>query len=118
MLSNFGGLCQSSITSPRCFTVADHLARAVNIPVLHADQHATAATILGALLNALKLVGKAKETVRVVINGAGPGGIGTARLLLDDGVQNILFCHRLGILDRYQLHNINWANLDIAPQTN
>lgn len=114
----FGGFCLSSIASPRCFTVADHLARAVNIPVLHADQHATAATILGALLNALKLVGKAKETVRVVINGAGPGGIGTARFLLEDGFQHILVCDRLGILDRYRLHNMNWAKLDIARQTN
>src|SRR3989442_13962938 len=81
----FGGFCLSSVASPRCFTVADHLARAVNIPVLNADEHATATTILGALSNALKLVGKAKEAVRVVINGAGPGGIGTARLLLEDG---------------------------------
>src|SRR6266487_6711627 len=71
----FGGFCLSSIASPRCFTVADHLARAVNIPVLHAEQHAAAATILAALSNALKLVGKSKDKVRVVINGAGPGGI-------------------------------------------
>src|SRR6266496_6562360 len=71
----FGRICLSSIASPRCFTVADHLARAVNNPVLHAEQHATAVTILGALSNALKLVGKTKETVRVVINGSGPGGI-------------------------------------------
>src|SRR2546421_11681776 len=63
----FGGFCLSSIASPRCFTVTDHLARAVNIPVLNADEHATATTILGALSNALKLVGKAKEAVRVVI---------------------------------------------------
>src|SRR5215470_12861187 len=54
----FGGFCLSSIASPRCFTVADHLARAVNIPVLHAKQDATAAAILGGLYNALKLVGK------------------------------------------------------------
>jgi malate dehydrogenase (oxaloacetate-decarboxylating) len=114
----FGGFCLSSIASPRCFTVADHLARAVNIPVLHAEQHATAATILGALSNALKLVGKAKETVRMVISGSGPGGIGTARLLLQEGFQHILVCDRLGILERYRLHNMNWAKLDIARQTN
>ena len=114
----FGGFCLSSIASPRCFTVADHLARAVNIPVLHTEQHATAATILGALSNALKLVGKTKEAVRVVINGSGPGGIGTARLLLQAGFQHILVCDRLGILERYRLHNMNWAKLDIARQTN
>src|SRR6266516_4579647 len=72
----FGGICLSSIASPRCFTVADHLARAVNNPVLHAEQDATAAAILGGLYNALKLVDKTPENIRVVINGAGPGGIG------------------------------------------
>src|SRR5947209_17295440 len=78
----FGGFCLSSIASPRCFTVTNHLARAVNIPVLNADEHATATTILGSLSNALKLVGKAKEAVRIVIGGSGSGGIGTSRLLL------------------------------------
>src|SRR6266487_5303181 len=114
----FGGFCLSSIASPRCFTVADHLARAVNVPVLHAEQHGTAVTILGTLLNALKLVGKTKETARIVINGSGPGGIGTARLLMQAGFQHLLVCDRLGILERYRLHNMNWAKLDIARQTN
>ena len=114
----FGGFCLSSIAPPRCFTIADHLARAVNIPVLHAEQHAAAATILAALSNALKLVGKSKDKVRVVINGAGPGGIGTARLLMQEGFKHILVCDRLGILDRYRLHNMHWAKLDIARQTN
>src|SRR2546428_1689633 len=114
----FGGFCLSSITSPRCFTVADHLARAVNVPVLHAEQHAMATAILGGLYNALKLVGKAKEDVRVVINGAGPGGIGVAELLLQAGFQHILICDRLGILYRYRAHHMNWAKLDIARRTN
>ena len=114
----FGGFCLSSIASPRCFTVTDHLARAVNIPVLNADEHATATTILGALSNALKLVGKAKEAVRIVIGGSGSGGIGTARLLLQAGFQHILVCDRLGILYRYRTRNMNWAKLDIARRTN
>lgn len=114
----FGGFCLSSIASPHCFTVTDHLARAVNIPVLNADEHATATTILGALFNALKLVGKAKEAVRIVIGGSGPGGIGTARLLLQAGFQHVLVCDRLGILYRYRANNMNWAKLDISRQTN
>src|SRR5918911_1866859 len=69
----FGGFCLSGIASPRCFTIADHLARAVNIPLIHAEQDATAAVVLGGLYNALKLVGKTKENVRVVINGASAG---------------------------------------------
>ncbi len=114
----FGGICLSSIASPRCFTVADHLARAVNIPVLHAEQDATATAILGGLYNALKLVDKMPENIQVVINGAGPGGIGIARLLLRVGFQHILICDRLGILDRYRLNNMNWTKVDIARQTN
>jgi malate dehydrogenase (oxaloacetate-decarboxylating) len=114
----FGGICLSSIASPRCFTLAEHLSRAANIPVLHAEQHATAAAILGGLYNALKLVGREPWNVRVVINGAGPGGIGIARLLLYAGFQHILVCDRLGILHRYRLHNMNWAKVDIARQTN
>src|SRR6266480_4024764 len=114
----FGGFCLTSIASPRALTVTDHLARAVNIPVLHSQQQATAVAVLGALYNALKLVDKTKEHVRIVISGAGPGGIGTAQLLLQDGFQHVLVCDRLGILHRYRTHNMNWAKLDIARQTN
>lgn len=116
----FGGFCLSGIASPRCFTIADRLARAVNIPVLHAEQDATAAVVLGALYNALKLVGKANapEAVRVVINGAGAGGLSLANLLLRIGFQHILVCDRAGILHRYRPHNMNWAKLDVARQTN
>jgi malate dehydrogenase (oxaloacetate-decarboxylating) len=114
----FGGICLNSIASPRCFTIADHLSRAVNIPVLHAEQEATAAAILGGLYNALKLVGKKPEAVRVVINGAGAGGIATARLLIHLGFEHILVCDRAGILDRYRLVGMNWAKLDIARKTN
>jgi len=114
----FGGFCLSGITSPRCFMIADHLAQAVNIPVIHAEQDATAAAILGGLYNALKVVGKAQEAVRIVINGAGAGGISIARLLLRVGFRHILLCDRAGILDRYRLHDMNWAKLDIARQTN
>jgi malate dehydrogenase (oxaloacetate-decarboxylating) len=114
----FGGFCLSGIASPRCFTIADHLARAVNIPVLHAEQDATAAAVLGGLYNALKLVGKAPENVRVVINGAGAGGLSVARLLLHVGFRHVLVCDHAGILHRYRLHNMNWAKLDVARKTN
>lgn len=114
----FGGICLSGITSPRCFAIADHLAQAVNIPVIHAEQDATAAAILGGLYNALKLVGKTPAAARVVINGAGAGGISVARLLLHAGFKHILTCDRAGILDRYRLHDMNWAKLHIARETN
>jgi malate dehydrogenase (oxaloacetate-decarboxylating) len=114
----FGGICLTGIAPPRCFTVADHLKRGLNFPVVHAEQDATAVAVLGALLNALKLVDKAKETVRVVINGAGPSGIGIARLLQGAGFQHILICDRMGILDRFRLENMHWAKVDIARRTN
>jgi malate dehydrogenase (oxaloacetate-decarboxylating) len=114
----FGGICLTGIAPPRCFTVADHLKRGLNFPVVHAEQDATAVAVLGALLNALKLVDKAKETARVVINGAGPSGIGIARLLQGAGFQHILICDRMGILDRFRLQNMHWAKVDIARRTN
>src|SRR5437660_4550513 len=114
----FGGICLGGITSPRCFTVADHLARAANIPVIHAEQHGAATAILGALYNALKVVGKTPETVRVVINGAGAGGIGVAYLLLSVGFRHVLLCDRLGMRHRFRLQNMNWTKLDIARRTN
>jgi len=114
----FGGICLSSIVAPRCFTVTDHLSRAVNIPVMHAEAEGIAAAILGGLYNALKLVNKRPEHVRVVINGAGAGGIATAHLLLHVGFERVLVCDRAGILDRYRLHDMNWAKLDIARRTN
>src|SRR6266581_6400635 len=118
LFKTFGGICLSGIAAPRCFTVADHLARSVNIPVLHAEQHATAAAILGGVYNALKLVDKQPGDARIVINGAGPGGIGIAHLLLYAGFQHLLVCDRLGILNRYRLLNMNWAKVDVARQTN
>lgn len=114
----FGGMCLAGITSPRCFAVTDHLAQAVNIPVIHAEQDATAAAVLGGLYNALRLVGKTPEAIHVVINGAGAGGISIARLLLHVGFSHILVCDRAGILDRYRLRHMNWAKLDIARKTN
>ena len=114
----FGGICLSGISSPRCFAIADLLAQAVNIPVIHAEQDAMAAAVLGGLYNALKLVGKTPESARVVINGAGAGGISVARLLLHVGFQHILVCDRTGILERYRLQDMNWAKLGIARKTN
>lgn len=114
----FGGFCLSSIAAPRCFTIADHLARAVNIPVLDADQEGTATVVLGALINALRVVGKVPEDVRVVVNGAGPPGIAVARLLTHAGFPHLLMCDAAGILHRYRAHDMNWAKVDCARQTN
>lgn len=85
----FGAIHLEDISAPRCFEIEERLQRDMAIPVLHDDQHATAIVILAGLYNALKVVGKKMEEIRVVISGAGAAGIAAAHLLADAGVQSI-----------------------------
>jgi malate dehydrogenase (oxaloacetate-decarboxylating) len=94
----FGGVNLEDIGAPRCFEVEQRLQRELNIPVFHDDQHGTAIVVLAALSNALKLVQKSLETVRIVINGAGAAGVAIARLLRKAGAENIYLCDRQGIV--------------------
>src|SRR5205085_384784 len=82
LVPTFGAICLEDIASPRCFPIEERLERATEIPVFHTDQHAAAIIVLAALMNAGKLVDKPLAAMRIVINGAGAAGIGTARLLL------------------------------------
>ncbi len=102
----FGGVNLEDISAPRCFEVEERLRRELNIPVFHDDQHGTAIVVLAALINALKLVHKSMEQIKVVINGAGAAGIAIAQLLQKAGVANICLCDRKGIvsLDRTDLN--------------
>ena len=84
--------------TPRAFTVADHLEKAVDIPVFSNQHHGTAILVLGGLLNALKVVGKQLEEISVVISGAGVAGIGVARLLTRAGVKRLVVCDRAGAI--------------------
>ena len=95
---SFGGINLEDIAAPRCFEVERRLKERCDIPVFHDDQHGTAVVITAALTNALKVVGKKKEQVKVVLNGIGAAGGAAAKLLLDLGYSNLILCAKDGIL--------------------
>lgn len=94
----FGGVNLEDIAAPRCFEIEARLRQELDIPVFHDDQHGTAIVTLAALINALKLVNKSMEQVRIVINGAGAAGVAIARLLRKAGAEAIWMCDSKGIL--------------------
>jgi len=113
----FGGINLEDISSPRCVEVERKLKACLDIPVFHDDQHGTAIVVSAALINALKLVGKKIEDIKIVINGAGSAGNAIARMLMDIGAKNILSCDRAGILSRDEKQQ-NWVQDEIAALTN
>ncbi|MBD2026747.1 NAD-dependent malic enzyme [Leptolyngbya sp. FACHB-711] len=94
----FGGVNLEDISAPRCFEIEARLKQELDIPVFHDDQHGTAIVTLAALLNALKVVHKSIDQVRIVINGAGAAGIAIAQLLQTAGATRIVMCDSRGIL--------------------
>src|SRR5690606_29586155 len=86
------------ISAPRCFEVERRLIEALDIPVMHDDQHGTAVVVLAALTNALTVVGKKLEDVRIVISGAGSAGIAVAEILLASGVDDVIVLDSKGAL--------------------
>jgi malate dehydrogenase (oxaloacetate-decarboxylating) len=114
----FGAICIDDISTPRAFTIADHLEKAADIPVFSNQHHGTAILALGGLINALKVVGKQLEEISVVISGAGVAGIGVARLLTRAGVKRLVVCDRAGAIYRYRPERMNWAKAYVAKETN
>jgi len=96
----FGGINLEDISAPRCFEIEKRLRQELDIPVFHDDQHGTAIVTLAALINALKLVNKSLESVRIVINGAGAAGISIAKLLRKAGAGIIWLCDSQGIVSK------------------
>jgi malate dehydrogenase (oxaloacetate-decarboxylating) len=94
----FGGINLEDISAPRCFEVERRLRHELDIPVFHDDQHGTAIVVLAALLNALKVVDKKLEDVRIVLTGVGAAGVATTRVLLEAGARDIVGCDRAGTL--------------------
>lgn len=94
----FGGINLEDIAAPRCFEIEAKLREQLDIPVFHDDQHGTAIVTLAALINALKLVNKPINNIRIVINGAGAAGVAVARLLRKAGAETILMCDSKGML--------------------
>ena len=94
----FGGINLEDIAAPRCFEIEERLRKELSIPVMHDDQWGAATATLAALINSLKLTGKNKEDIKVVISGIGAAGVATARLLLIYGIKNIVYCDSRGII--------------------
>lgn len=114
---SFGGINLEDISAPRCFEIERKLKEKCDIPVFHDDQHGTAVIVLAGLLNALKVVGKKKEDVKIVTVGAGAAGISIVKLLLKVGFQNITMCDRQGAL-YVGAPGMNWAQAEMARITN
>ena len=94
----FGGINLEDIAAPRCFEIEERLSAELDIPVFHDDQHGTAIVVLAALLNALTVVGKRIEDIRIVLTGAGAAGAATSRMLLSAGAGSLVCCDRRGVL--------------------
>ena len=114
---SFGGINLEDISAPRCFEIERKLKEICDIPVFHDDQHGTAIVVAAALLNAIKVVGKKMDTVRVVINGAGSAGIAIGRHLLNMGVKHLVMVDRFGIICE-GMEGLNAAHEGIAKLTN
>jgi malate dehydrogenase (oxaloacetate-decarboxylating) len=114
----FGAINLEDIASPRCFEIEARLRQALDIPVMHDDQHATAIVVLAGLTNALKLVRKPLPEARIVISGAGAAGLATARMLLAAGARQIVSCDRAGALYRGRTANMNRYKAALAADTN
>lgn len=111
---SFGGICLEGIAAPKCFTIENCIRHAVRVSVLHHEFHASGIIVLAALYNALKVVGKKFEEVRIVINGVGAAGMGVAKGLIVAGNKNIILCDRHGALRVYRTVGMNWAKSEIA----
>lgn len=114
----FGAIAIESMTAPYSFTVADHLEKALNIPVFSNQHHGAAVVVLAGLYNALKIVGKRIEEVTIVVNGAGVAGIGAARVLVRAGAKEVIVCDRWGALYTYRPGAMNWAKSYVSKETN
>ena len=114
---SFGGINLEDISAPRCFEVETRLKEELDIPVFHDDQHGTAIVMTAALINSLKLVGKCKEDLKVVINGAGAAGIAIAKMLMSFGVKDVTMVDRFGIICEGD-ESLNSAHTEISKVTN
>ena len=114
---SFGGVNLEDIAAPRCFEIERKLKEKCDIPIFHDDQHGTAIVVLSGLINALKVVGKDKEKVKVIVNGPGSAGIAVSKLLLSYGFQNLTLCNREGIMTENS-KDLNWAQKEMLEVTN
>ncbi len=114
----FGGINLEDISAPRCFEIEERLKEELNIPVFHDDQHGTAVVVLAALINALKIVGKRMEDVKLVVNGIGAAGVACSKIVMAAGVKNIIGCDTTGAIYDGRRENMNWVKDWYARNTN
>ncbi len=114
---SFGGVNLEDIAAPRCFEIERKLKEKCDIPIFHDDQHGTAIVTLAGLLNALKVVGKKKEEVKIVTSGAGAAAISIVRLLLSAGFKNVVMTDRTGAIYAGR-EKLNWVKEEMAQITN
>ena len=114
----FGGINLEDISAPRCFEIEDRLKKILDIPVFHDDQHGTAVIVLSGLLNALKIVGKRIDEIKIVVNGAGAAAIAVLKFLMSAGVKNAILCDSKGIIYEGRKENMNPVKEEMAKITN
>jgi malate dehydrogenase (oxaloacetate-decarboxylating) len=113
----YGGINLEDIAAPKCFEIEERLKEALDIPVFHDDQHGTAIVVLAALHNALRLVGKELGDLTVAVSGAGAAGVAIIKLLLQEGVGDVIVADRKGILDA-DARELNGSKAWLAANTN
>ena len=114
----FGGINLEDISAPRCFEIEERLKEELDIPVFHDDQHGTAVVVLAALINALKIVGKRMEDIKLVVNGIGAAGVACSKIVMAAGVKNIIGCDTGGALYAGRTDNMNWVKDWYGRNTN
>ncbi|MER2000787.1 MAG: malic enzyme-like NAD(P)-binding protein, partial [Lysinibacillus sp.] len=114
----YGGINLEDISAPRCFEIEDRLRAECDIPVFHDDQHGTAIVVGAAMINALRIIDKQPENMKVVVNGAGAAGIAIVRILLQMGYTNILMCDTKGIIYDGRPEGMNPIKDTVAKLTN
>lgn len=115
---SFGGINLEDISAPRCFEIERKLKQLCDIPVFHDDQHGTAIITLAGLTNALRVVGKRLEDVKIVLSGAGAAAISISKLLLSAGARDVTLCDRVGAIYAGRPENMNWIKTEMAEVTN
>ena len=117
LAGSFGGVNLEDISAPRCFEIEKRLKEICDIPIFHDDQHGTAVITLAGLTNALKIVGKKKEDVKIVTSGAGAAAIAIVKLLLSAGFKHVTMCDRKGAIYKGR-GGLNWIKEEMAEVTN
>ncbi|MBA7558473.1 NAD-dependent malic enzyme [Candidatus Atribacteria bacterium 1244-E10-H5-B2] len=114
----FGGINLEDISAPRCFEIENRLKKILNIPVFHDDQHGTAVIVLSGLINALKIVGKKIDEIKLVVNGAGAAAIAVSKFLMSAGMKNTILCDSKGTIYEGRKENMNPVKEEMAKVTN